>query len=255
MYTRRFHVNHKTKNVGPPKTNSFSMKEYVSALLGDLYISMATFKNQIEALDRKSSTAVPTELQKIVSSFCRVTLDFADSYKVTPGRVRKAAVNSVEKLHEELRAFENRYSAFKQGTKISNESNAVINELIESVHWFVCQYHMTVTSFPVTHRVPVGGTQQEWEFFIKAEKSTLFGKGVNKVLSHRPKDWELREIFRALTTSHQTIYGKDKFIQFKRFSKALENLNAAKKTNLKCSERTYRNLKRCWESGEFDNVI
>ena len=255
MYTKRIHVNHKTKNVGPPKTNSFSMKEYVSALLGDLYMSMATFKNQIEALDRKSPTAVPTELQKIVSSFCRVLLDFADSYKVMPGRVRKAAVNSVEKLHEELRAFENRYSTFKQGTKVSNQSNAVINELIESVHWFVCQYHMTVTSFPLTHRVPIGGTLEEWKFFIRAEKSILSGKGAIKVLTHRPKDWELRETFRALTTAHQTIHGKNKFIQFKRFSKALEQLNAAQKTDLKCSERTYRKLKRCWESGEFDNVI
>jgi|AntAceMinimDraft_1070359.scaffolds.fasta_scaffold70699_2 hypothetical protein len=234
MLPRRIHKTGQKTVIKAPTPDSYKLDKFISALLGELYMSMATLKHDIEALDQKSTKAVPFALQSLLSPFCRTILDFADSYKVTPGRPRKSATQSVENLDAKLMQFDTAYSELRQVVQITKVLHLIICDLIGAVAWFVKQYSILQYSFAVR---------------------VQYGQGCQIALTHRPKNWELRDVFHTLTSSHQAGRDKDKFIPFEKFIQALDNLNQQRGSNLKCSVRNYHNLKKRWKAGTFNNIV
>ena len=234
MQPRRIHKTGQKTVVKAPKRDSYNLSKFISALLGELYMSMATLKHDIEALDQKSTRAFPLALQGLLSPFCRTILDFADSYKVTQGRPRRSATQSVENLNAKLMQFDTAYSELRKVVQITKALHLIICDLIGAVAWFIKQYSMLRYSFAVRVR---------------------YGQRCPIALTHRPKNWEIRDVFQTLTSSHQAYLARGKFMPFKKFIQALDNLNRQQGRNLKCSERTYRNLKNSWKSHTFNNIV
>jgi hypothetical protein len=233
MQSRNIHKGHKTLTASPSQHYSPPMQKLLGALLGQLYIDMGIFKKEIEVFDNRSSNGVPAELQTLLTPFCRLIFNFADTYEVLPGRIRKSAVQSVEKLSGDMMRFDKDYSQLRRIVQITRPLHIIICDLIGAVDWFVRQHTLLQNSSAMTSK-----------------------NGQCKIaLTHRPKDWALREAFRNLTLEHQAKKGLDKFIQFKWFVKELNDLNRQTGVNLKCSERTYRNLKNSWRSGNFNQII
>ena len=230
-------------------------KKYIGALLGSLYMDMAVFKKTIEAFDRRSSAGVPIALQDLLTPYCQSVFDFADSYKVQPGRVSRNARHSVESLHKALMQFDADYSELSKVVHIPMGLNLIICDLISAVNHFVCQYWMTVSSIAVTTPVPLSGKKQDWDSFLQAERKILRGQGHLKVLPNRPINWALRECFYELTCKHQAIHGDDTFMKLEAFKEALKIWGKQNGVNLQCSERTYRDLRTRWKLGTLDNVV
>lgn len=251
---RRHRVGQPTVTVaaGP---QSLPISKHIQALLGSLYMDMAAIKKSIEAFDKRSSSEVPVELQELLAPCCKSIFHFADSYKVQRGRVGRKARQSVEGLYKALMQFDEDYSKLKKVVHIPRALNLIICDLITAVNHFVRQYWMTMSSIKVTNPIPLSGKRSDWDRFIQAETKILRGQEHVKVLSHRPKDWVLRECFEELTSKHQSIHGDHTFMKFDAFKISLQSLGQQKGVNLQCSERTYRNLKNSWKSGAFNNIV
>ena len=231
----------------------------IKALLGQLYMDMAAFKQNIEGYDKRRASGVPVAVQNIIIPYCESILHFADNYKLGRGRVTRSAKATVERLHKDLMQFDSQYSKLQQQVQIAPRLQAIICELNGAVLWFVKQYAMVINSYPVTTPVPINGTQQEWDDFIKAETIALRGLGVYKIMHHRPKNWAVRDIFRTLTIQYQQTHGLNKFMPFKSFCRALISINkqhGTRATNaLGLSARSCYNFKKTWEDRTFDNVL
>lgn len=231
----------------------------IKALLGQLYMDMAVFKQNIEAYDKRSASGVPVAVQNLIIPYCESILRFADKYKLGRGRVTRSAKATVERLHRDLMQFDSQYSKLQQQVQIAPRLHALICELNGAPLWFVKQYAMIINSYPVTIPVPINGTQQDWHDFIKAETIALRGLGAHKIMRHRPKNWAVRDIFRTLTLQYQQTHGLNKFMPFKSFSRALISINkqhGTRVTNvLALSEKSYYHFKKAWKGRTFDNVL
>jgi hypothetical protein len=236
-----------------------TIPDNIKALLGQLYMDMAVLKQNIEAYDKRRASGVPVAAQRLITPYCESILHFADTYKVGRGRVTRNAKATVDRLHKNLMQFDSQYSKLQHHEKITPALHAIVCELNSAILWFVRQYAIVINSYPVTNRVPVNGSQQDWDNFIKAETFTLRGLGAQKVMHNRPKNWAVREIFRTLTLQYQQTHGLNKFIPFKLFSRALvsinkQNANHANKA-LDLSEKSYYHFKKAWKDRTFDNII
>ena len=231
----------------------------IKALLGQLYMDMADFKQNIEAYDKRRAGGVPVAAQKLITPYCELILHFADTYKLGRGRVTRNAKATVDRLHKDLMQFDSQYSKLKRREKITPALHAIVCELNSAILWFVKQYAIVINSYPVTNRVPIKGSQQDWVNFIKAETVALRGLGAHKVMRNRKKNWATREIFRTLTLQYQQTHGLNKFMPFKLFSRALVSINKqqAVHTNkaLDLSEKSYYHFKKAWKDRTFDNVL
>ena len=240
------------------KRSTYNISDDIKSLLGQLYMDVAVFKQKIEAYDKRRAQGVPITAQNLVLPYCASILHFADTYKVKPGRVTRNAKMSVARLHKELKHFDGHYSRLKEREKMARGLHAIICELNSAVTWFVRQYSFVIDSYPVTNRVPINGTQQDWNNFIKAETIALRGLGTHKIMRHRPKNWAVRDIFRTLTLQYQQTHRFNKFMPFKSFSRALININKRHGTRvttaLALSEKSYYHLKKAWNERKFDNV-
>ena len=254
IYRSGQHIPTKTAN-----RQSSSIPDDVKALLGWLRMDMAVFKRKIESYHKRSHSGVPIAAQNLITPYCKLILEFLETYKVKPGRIVKSAELSVEKLRQNLMQFDGEYTKLKQHVQIAPRLHALICELNGAVLWFVKQYVMVINSYPVTTPVPINGTQQEWDDFIKAETIALRGLGVYKIMHHRPKNWAVRDIFRTLTIQYQQTHGLNKFMPFKSFCRALISINkqhGTRATNaLGLSARSYYNFKKTWKDRTFDNVL
>lgn len=231
----------------------------IKALLGQLYMDMAMFKENIEAYDKRRASGVPVAAQNLIIPYCESILHFADTYKVGRGRITRSAKATVDRLHKDLMQFDSQYSKLQHHEKITPALHAVVCELNSAILWFVRQYAIVINSYPVTNRVPINGSQQDWDNFIKAETVALKGLATHKVMRNRPKNWTVREIFRTLTLQYQQTHGLNKFMPFKLFSRALVSMNkqhavhANKAFDL--SAKSYYHFKKAWKDRTFENVI
>lgn len=254
---RRHRVGQPTVVINPTRPHSQPISKYIKALLGGLYMDMADFKKSIEAFDNRSPKGVPLGLQDLLFPYCQSIFHFADSYKVQLGRVGRKARQSVESLHKALIQFDADYSKLKKVVHIPKTLNLIICDLISAINHFVRQYRMVTDprSSPVTNPVPLSGSKQDWANFIAAEKQLLFGQGHKKVFAYRPITWLLRDCFYELTTNHQATQAENTFLKFETFKAALASWNKQRGVNLQCSERTYRNLKKCWKLGTLYDLV
>lgn len=239
--------------------SGFRVTDHIQLLLGRLFLDLGVFKQKIETFDQGSSEGTPLSVQNLITPYCKVILDFADSYKVKLGRAINAEEPEVTELHRNLMQFDIQYTGLQQQLEIPSTLHQIICELNGAVLTFVQEYSITIRSYPVTTAVPISGTKQDWDSFIKAETAALKGLGFHKVLRNRPKNWIIREIFRDLTIKHQQRHGSNKFMPFKLFSRALEAVNKAQGSGagqgLDLSAKSYYYFKKDWKDGFFDNVI
>ena len=235
--------------------HSSTTPELIKAHFGLLLKGMADFKTNVEAFDNKSKSGVPIALQKLLTQYCKSIFQFTDSYKVSNGRVSKAAKLSVEKLRQNLIKFEGQHSTLKKKTKITPKLNKIICDLIGDVQWFVDQYDMTINSYPLTANVPIGGTAKDWALFIKTETEALKGSFDKKIIPNRPKNWDIREVFRRLTTKHQKEFGPNKYVRYKVFINELDKINKQAGTKFTLSARSYYLYKKSWKERTFNSVV
>ena len=94
---------------------------------------------------------------------------------------------------------------------------------------------------------------------IKKEKIALKAAGVDKkILAHRPKNWELIEVFIKITTQHKKEKGSTKFVQYKTFCRQLDEHNKSLShgsNKLSVSEKGYYNLKKAWRNNTLENFV
>lgn len=239
--------------------SGFRVTDHIQLLLGRLFLDLVVFKQKIETFDQGSSEGTPLSVQNLITPYCKLILDFADTYKAKPGRAINAEEPEVTELRRNLMQFDSRYTELQQQLVIPSSLHQIICELNGAVLAFVQDYAIAVRSYPVTTAVPINGTKQDWDSFIKAETAALKGLGVQKVLRNRPKNWIIREIFRDLTIKHKQKHGSNKFMPFKLFSRALEGVNKAQGSDagqeLELSAKSYYYFKKAWKDGSFDNVI
>ena len=236
----------------------FSVANHIHGLLGRLFFDLSVFKQKIETFDQASGNGTPPSVQHLIVPYCRQILDFADSYKAKPRRAINAEEPDVTELRQNLMQFDARYTALQQQLAIPPALHQIVCELNGAVLAFVQDYVIAVRSYPVTTRVPINGTKQDWDAFISAETAALKGCNVKKVLRNRPKDWVVREIFRQVTTEYQQRHGPTKFMPFKSFSRALQAFNngegAGARHKFELSEKSYYHFKQAWKSGKFDEL-
>ncbi len=237
----------------------FSVTDHIKVLLARLFLDLDVFKQKIETFDQSSAQGTPRSVQDLITPYCKLILNFADTYKVKPDRAINAEEPEVKELRRNLMQFDIWYTKLQKQLAIPSVLHVIICELNGAVLAFVQDYVIAVSSYPVTTPVPINGTKQDWDSFIKAETALLKGLGVRKVLRNRPKNWVIREVFRGLTTKYQQKHGSNKFMPFKSFSRALEAVNKARGTGagheLELSEKSYYYFKKDWKDGSFDNVI
>ena len=154
-------------------------------------------------------------------------------------------------------SFDEAYSVFFEKHRVNKGLHQMICELNGSVLWFLQQHDMTINSIRLHNPLSANPTSAEMADFLKKEKEFLKGlhKG-KKMLPHRPKDWEIRDIFKSKTESYQKANGVSKFIPHKTFVRMLnEHKDLHTEEPLTISEKGYYNLKEAWKNKSFDRFI
>ena len=238
-----------------PKDKTKSRIYYVQAILGWLYFDMSEFKAAIEKQHEISQ--VPKPIQALVTKYCKQILYFADTYPTKSGKITKKGKDLSKQLRVDLMSFDAAYSVSFEKHRVDKRLHQMICELNGSVLWFLQQHDMTINSIRVHNPLSANPTSAEMADFLKKEKESLKGlhKG-KKVLPHRPKDWEIRDIFKSRTELYQKANGVSKFIPHKTFVRMLnEHKDLHSEEPLTISEKGYYNLKEAWKNKSFDRFI
>ena len=238
-----------------PKDKTKSRIYYVQAILGWLYFDMSEFKAAIEKQHEISQ--VPKPIQVLVTRYCKQILYFADTYPTKSGKITKKGKDLSKQLRADLMSFDAAYSVFFEKHRVNKRLHQMICELNGSVLWFLQQHDMTINSIRLHNPLSANPTSAEMADFLKKEKESLKGlqKG-KKMLPHRPKDWEIRDIFKSRTEPYQKANGVSKFIPYKTFVRMLnEHKDLQTEEPLTISEKGYYNLKEAWKNKSFDRFI
>lgn len=242
------------KFLNPPQKN-ISRMYFIQGLLGHLYFDLQQFKIAIEAQHAKSP--IPKSMQILISQYCEVILLCADSYPTKSGRVTKKGRYLVKQLRGHMFTFDRSYSELLSQYRVSGAKHQIICDLNWAVSWFIAQHEMTLSSLKVSTPVPPVFTKATMDDFIKKEKIALKATNTSKkVLPHRPKNWELIELFKKLTTQYKKINGHSKFWPYKEFCKQLDAYNETATVQTKpltISERSYYSLRQAWVNGSLEN--
>jgi hypothetical protein len=237
-----------------PEQEKRSRIYFIQGLLGYLYFDLKQFKAAVELQHAKSP--VPKKLQNLICQYCAAILRCADGYPTNSGKVTKRGCTLVKQLRRNMLAFDRAYSKLLPQCRISQKKHQIICDLNWAVSWFVTQHDMTVSAVRVSTPVPPVFTKVAMDDFIKKEKIALKATNTStKILAHRPKNWELVEVFTQVTTQYKKIHGQGKFLTHKKFCKELvaHNKNTgAQSKPLKVSERTYYSLKQAWINGSLE---
>lgn len=240
-----------------PKMRLSPRLVFIRRLLSHLDFDFQEFVDGIEQQHKVS--AVPKQLQLLLNHYCAVILSCIRDYPVASGRVTKKGRNLVKQLKEELDTFDKGYSILLSSCRVAKKKHQLICELNEGVTWFINQHDMTCDSFRVSTPFPKVLTKEALEDFLKKEKVALRAVGINdKVLNHRPKNWELIEVFIKTTTQYKQDKGATKFMPYKSFCRQLDQHNnglgqGGKK--LSVSEKGYGNLKKAWRNNTLENFF
>lgn len=238
-----------------PKDKTKSRIYYVQAILGWLYFDMSEFKAATEKQHEISHVPIP--IQALVTRYCKQILYFADTYPTKSGKITKKGKDLSKQLRADLISFDSAYSDFIEKHGVSKELHQIICGLNGSVLWFLQQHDMIINSIRVHNPLSANPTSAEMADFLKKEKESLKGlqKG-KKMLPHRPKDWAIRDIFKASTEPYQNVNGISKFIPYKTFVRMLnEHKDLHTEEPLTISEKGYYNLKEAWKNKSFDRFI
>lgn len=230
---------------------------YIKRLLSYLDFDYQEFVDGIERQHEKS--AVPKQLQLLLNQYCAAILSCIQGYPLTSGRVTKKGRNLVKQLKKELDTFDKGYSKLLSSRRVTKKKGELICELNGSVAWFINQHDMTCSAIGVSTPFPIALTKAALNDFIKKEKIALKAAGVDKkIIAHRPKNWELIEVFIKITTQYKQEKDSTKFMQYKSFCRQLDQHNkgfcpGSKK--LSVSEKGYYNLKRAWRNNTLENFV
>lgn len=238
-----------------PKDKIRSRIYYVKTFLGWLYFDMSEFKAALEKQHEISK--VPKPIQALVTRYCKQILDFADTYPTKSGKITKKGKDLSKQLRVDLMSFDAAYSVYLEKHKVSARLHKMISELNGSVLWFLQQHDMTINSIRLHNPLSANPTSTEMADFLKKEKESLkgFHKG-KKVLPHRPKNWEIRAIFKSRTEPYQKANGDSEFIPHKIFARMLnEHKDLNTEEPLTISVKGYYNLKKAWKNKSFDRFI
>ena len=244
------------KLVGPKKRLEPRLF-FIKRLLSYLDFDYQEFVDGIEQQHEKS--AVPKQLQLLLNQYCAAILGCIQGYPLASGRVTKKGRNLVKQLKKELDMFDKGYSKLLSSHRVTKKKDQLICELNGSVAWFINQHDMTCSAIRVSTPFPTVLSKAALDDFIKKEKIALKAAGVDKkILAHRPKNWELIEVFIKITTQYKQAKGSTKFMQYKSFCRQLEQHNKAlvpggKK--LSVSEKGYYNLKRAWCNNTLEKFV
>jgi hypothetical protein len=230
---------------------------FIRRLLSYLDFDFQEFVDGIEQQDKKSP--VPDQLQSLLNQYCTAILSCIQGYPTASGKVTKKGCNLVEHLRLEMTAFDKSYSKLLSSCRVTRKKHQLICELNGSVAWFINQHNMTYGAIKVSTPFPTVLTKASLDDFIKKEKIALKAAGVDKkILAHRPKSWELIEVFLKSTAQHKKEKGSTKFMQYKSFCKQLDEHNKGLShgnNKLSVSEKGYYNLKNAWRNNTLENFV
>jgi hypothetical protein len=240
-----------------PKRRHEPRLVFIRRLLSYLDFDYQEFIDGIEQQHKKS--AVSKQLQLLLNQYCASILSCIKDYPVASGRVTKKGYNLVEQLRLEMTAFDKSYSKLLSSCRVTKKKQQLICELNGSVAWFINQHNMTYSAIKVSTPFPTVFTKASLDDFIKKEKIALKAAGVDKkILAHRPKNWELIEMFIKITTQYKKENGSTKFMQYKTFSRQLDEHNKGlgyDDKKLSVSEKGYYNLKEAWRNNTLENFV
>lgn len=244
------------KLVGPKKRQEPRLF-FIKRLLSYLDFDYQEFVDGIEQQHEKS--AVSKELQFLLNQYCAAILSCIQGYPVASGRVTKKGCNLVKQLKKELDAFNKGYSKLLSSRRVAKKKDQLICELNGSVAWFINQHDMTCSAIMVSTPFPTVLSKAALDEFIKKEKIALKAAGVDKkIFAHRPKNWELIEVFIKTTAQYKQEKGLTKFMQYKTFCRQLDEHNKGlgpHSKKLLVSEKGYYNLKRAWSNNTLENFV
>ena len=237
-----------------PKQANITRLTIIKALLWNLKDGYDNFVHKVEI------EVTPKPLQILLTPYCASILNCINEYPINKdGKVRKAGVKLIENLRDSLHIFDKNYSKYIQGSTIGRSLHRTICDLNGDVNWLVKQHNQEYYSVKVTHLVSPDQTLEAMSEFIRKETEAI--KAINtheKVLAHRPKDWELREIFKIETEKYQKVNGISKDIPYKKFCITLtqyNNLQRVGKKPLKISTKGYYNLKQASKNNLLNRYI
>jgi hypothetical protein len=240
-----------------PKRRHEPRLVFIKRLLSYLDFDYQEFVDGIEQQDRKSP--VPDQLRLLLNQYCTAILSCIQGYPTASGRVTKKGCNLVEQLRLEMMAFDESYSKLLSSCRVTKKKHQLICELNGSVAWFINQHNMTYGAIKVSTPFPTVLTKASLDDFLKKEGIALKAAGIDKkILAHRPKNWELIEVFIKITTQHKKEKGPNKFMQYKSFCKQLDEHNKGLiqgSNKLLVSEKSYYNLKKAWRNNTLENFV
>lgn len=239
------------------KREKWSRIAFIKRLLCNLDFEFQEFVDGIEQQHKKS--AVSKQLQLLLNQYSASILSCIQDYPVASGRVTEKGRKLVSQLKKELDAFDKDYSKLLSSRHVTKKKNELICELNGGVAWFINQHDMTCSAIRVSTPFPTVLTKASLDNFIKKEKIALKAAGVDqKILAHRPKNWELIEVFIKSTTQYKKEKGSTKFMQYKLFCKQLDGHNKGLShgsNELSVSEKGYYNLKKAWRNNTLENFV
>jgi hypothetical protein len=240
-----------------PKRRQEPRLVLIKRLLCYLRLDLNEFVEAIEQEHKKSP--VRKKLQPLIDQYCAVILSCIKNYPVASGRATKKGCDLVKQLRKEMMAFDNSYSGLLEKCRVSKAKHQLICELNGGVAWFVKQHDMTYGAIKVSAPFPKVLSKAALDDFLKKEKIALKAAGVDKkILAHRPKNWELIEMFIKITTQYKKENGSTKFMQYKTFSRQLDEHNKGlgyDDKKLSVSEKGYYNLKEAWRNNTLENFV
>lgn len=240
-----------------PKKRQEPRLVFIRRLLSYLDFDFQEFVNGIEQQDKKSP--VPDQLRSLLNKYCTAILSCIQGYPTASGRLTKKGCNLVEQLRLEMTAFDKSYSKLLSGCRVTKKKHQLICELNGSVAWFINQHNMTYGAIKVSTPFPKVPTKAALDDFIKKETIALKAAGMDKkILAHRPKNWELIEVFIKITTQCKQEKGSTKFMQYKPFCRQLDEHNKSLgpgSKKLSVSEKGYYLLKRAWRNNTLENFV